>query len=99
MEHGHLWAWDEKDGAAHLWAMLISCITLILTGIFKWNIEIVCAIFYLFPVIALPLWAGIVALVKKEKWNPWYWFPTVIGNVIGGIVAIVVCLMFGIISF
>jgi hypothetical protein len=33
--------------------------------------------------------------VKKQPWTPWYWFPVVLGCVFGGLLAIVVGLIFG----
>ena len=91
------WNWEGKEGVVHLWSIFISFVMLMLTGIFGWNVVTVCAILYLVPTIGLPILAGIIALIKKEAWNPWYWFPCVIGNVIGGLLAVFVCFIFGIV--
>ena len=95
--HCFIWNWEGKEGVAHLWAILISFVALALTGIFGWNVTFVCALLYLVPIIGLPVLAGVIALIKKQPWNPWYWFPIVIGTVIGGILAIAFCLCIGVI--
>ena len=96
-EHGFLWSWEGKEGVAHLWAILISFIALLCTGIFGWDAVLVCALLYLVPVIGCPILAWIISLVKKEPWNPWFWFPIVIGTVIGGLLAMLICWIFGIV--
>lgn len=69
-----------------------------LFGAMGWNgkeFEILCAVLYLGASVLPPIIAGIVALVKNEKFNPWYWFPCGIGFVVGGLMAIIVGLVFG----
>ena len=96
-EHGIFWGWEGRDGVAHIWAIIISFLALLFTGIFGWNAVFVCAILYLGSSVGLPILAGIIALIKKEKWNPWFWFPITIGCVIGGILAMFICWAFEIV--
>lgn len=96
-EHAFVWPWEGREGVAHLWAMLIAFLALLGTGIFGWDAVLVCAIIYLVPTIGCPILAGIIALIKKQKWTPWFWFPIVIGSVIGGLLAMLVCWIFGIV--
>lgn len=101
-EHAFVMGDGGRESVVHLWCILISFV--LLTGFcaLGWNgkeVEWLCAVLYLGASVLPPIVAGIVALVKKEKWNPWYWFPMVIGNVLGGIVSIVFCLCMGWIHF
>lgn len=87
-----------KDSVCYLWSILISLVSMTLFGAMGWNgkeFEILCMVLYLGASALPPILAGVIALAKHEKWNPWFWFPTVIGFVVGGLLAIVVGLVFG----
>ena len=87
-----------KDTVWYLWCILIALLSMTLFGVMGWNgkeIEVLCMVLYLGASILPPIIAGVIALAKGEKWNPWYWFPTIIGFVVGGIIAIVVGLVGG----
>lgn len=87
-----------KANVVHLWCIVIAFVLMTLFGVMGWNgkaFEVLCAVLFLGGSILPPIVAGIVAVVKKQKWEPWYWFPIVIGFVIGGLIAIVVGLVGG----
>ena len=97
-EHAVVLGSGGKDSVLHLWCIVISFVLMTLFGILGWNgkaFEVLCAVLFLGGSVVPPIAAGIIALVKHDKWNPWYWFPIVIGFVIGGILAIVVGLIGG----
>lgn len=87
-----------KANVVYLWCIVIAFVLLTFFGIMGWNgkeFEYLCMALYLGGTVLPPIVAGIVALVKKQPWTPWYWFPIVIGFVIGGIIAIIVGLVGG----
>ena len=97
-EHAVVLGSGGKDSVLHLWCIVISFVLMTLFGILGWNgkaFEVLCAVLYICWSVVPPIVAGIIALVKHDKWNPWYWFPIVIGFVIGGILAIVVGIIGG----
>lgn len=99
-EHAVVLGSGGKDSVVHLYCILISFVLLLGFCLLGWNgkaLEWLCGVLYLGGSIVPPLVAGVIALVKKEKWNPWYWFPIVIGNVVGGILAIAVAYICGLV--
>lgn len=96
-EHAPVWPWEGREGVVHLWAMLITFISFMCIGIFGLDAVLICAILCLGSCIGCPILAGIIALIKKQKWNPWFWFPCVIGVVFGGLFAMLICWVFGIV--
>ena len=94
-EHGILWAWDEKQGVPHIWAILLTVASVVVWHFTNWNWQ------YLWQGLAgvatfgLPLLAGIIAVAKRDKWNPWFWFPIATGIVIGGFIAAGLALILG----
>lgn len=90
-----------KANVVHLWSIVAAFVLMTIFGVMGWRgkeFEVLCAVLFLGGSVLPPIVAGIVALVKKQKWEPWYWFPIVIGFVIGGILAILCGLMFGYVS-
>lgn len=91
-----------KANVVHLWCILVSfgLITLcaILTKCFDWKFDVM---YYLLMVLLLggavvpPIFEAFRALVKKDKWTPWYWFPVAIGNAVGCGLSMIVCWIFG----
>lgn len=87
-----------KDTVWYLWCILISAALMTLFGAMGWKCEEfvwLCGILYLGASVVPPIVAGIVSLVGIRKFDPWYWFPTIIGFVVGGIIAIMLGLVFG----
>lgn len=90
-----------KANVLHLWCILISAVLVTAFTLLGWRGD---AMYYLFMVLFLggsvipPVVEAVRALIKHDKWTPWYWFPIVIGNVIGVIIAAFVCWAFGIIK-
>lgn len=94
-EHFPLWPWDEKEGPVHLWFIFITIVLTIVWHFAKFDWAILWQGLAGVVTFGLPALAGIIALIKKQKWNPWFWFPGVIGVVIGGLIAIVIGLICG----
>ena len=91
-EHAPIWPWEEeKEGAVHLWALVLTPILMILLRILFADITLPFQILFGLAAFAPPIIAGIIALFKKKPWNPWFWFPIVAGTAIGGIFG---CLLF-----
>ena len=42
-----------------------------------------------------PIIEAIRALIKHDKWTPWWWFPVAIGNAIGVGIAMLISWIFG----
>lgn len=100
-EHAVVFGDGGKETVLHLWCIIISFALMTLFGVMGWKGDEfvwLCAVLYLGGSILPPIVAGIVALVKKQPWNPWYWFSIVIGFVIGGFLAIMVGLFGGWVS-
>lgn len=97
-EHAIILGDGGKDSVVYLYSILISFILIILFVLLGWRgqaFEWLCGVLYLGGSLVPPIVAGAIALVKKEPWNPWYWFPIVIGNVVGGIFAIIISYICG----
>lgn len=90
-EHAMVWPWQGKESVAHLWALILTPILMFVAFFTFKDITIPFQVIFGGVAVAPPIIAGIIALVKREKWNPWFWFPLVVGAVLGGIFA---CLIF-----
>lgn len=87
-----------KDSVCYLWSILISLVSMTLFGAMGWNgkaFEMLCAVLYLGSSVIPPVIACIVTLFGRKEFEPWYWFPCVIGCVVGGMIAIVIGLVGG----
>lgn len=94
-EHAPIWPWeDEKEGVVHLWTMFLTPILMFAAYFIFADVTIPFQLIFGSVTFLPPIIAGIKALVTKTKWTPWYWFPSIMGAVIGGIFA---CLLFWII--
>lgn len=97
-EHAIVLGDSLKANVLHLWCILISAVLVTVFAILGWTGD---AMYYLLMVLLLggtvlpPILEAIRALVKKDKWTPWYWFPIVIGNAIGVGIAMFICWIFG----
>lgn len=92
MEHGFFWEEDdEKVGLVRLYALMITFILFTVLGIvFPQRSALLIQIWAGLITFAAPIIAGIKAIITKTKWNPWYWFPSVKGGVIGGLAAMLI---------
>lgn len=91
-EHVSIWPWEEeRAGVAHLWALFLTPILMILSCILFTDVTIPFQIIFGLASFAPPIVAGIIALITKKPWEPWYWFPIVAGAALGGILG---CLIF-----
>lgn len=88
-----LWAWDEQQGPVHLLAIFLTIILTVIWYFTGWDWAIYWQSIAGLVTFGLPGLAGIVALIKKQPWNPWYWFPSVAGVVIGGFISIGIVLI------
>lgn len=100
LEHAVVLGSGEKDSVVHLWSIVISFLLTFIFVLLGWTKQ---PIYYLLMVLLLggtvipPIVAGIVAIITKTKWNPWYWFPIVIGNVIGTLITMIISYIFNLI--
>lgn len=97
-EHGVVLGDSIKANVLHLWCILISAIIVTFFAAMGWRgnaMEILLAVLLLGGTVIPPLFEAVRALIKREKWTPWYWFPIVIGNAIGVGIAILISLIFG----
>ena len=92
-EHGILWAWDEKQGRVHIWAIFVTIALAMIWNCRNLNWAFLWQGLAGLVTFGLPALAGIIAIIKKESWNPWYWFPAAMGVVVGGIISIVMVLI------
>jgi len=87
-----------KANVVHLWCIVISFALMTLFGVMGWNgkaFEWLCVVLFLGSSVLPPVIEGVRALITHTRWEPWYWFPAVIGCVFGGLLAILVGLVFG----
>lgn len=101
-EHAVVMGDGGRESVLHLWCILVSFLALTFFcafGLKGKELEYLCMVLYLGASVLPPIIAGIIAAVKKQPWNPWYWFPIVIGNVIGGFVSMIFCWAVGWVSF
>ncbi len=86
-----------KANVLHLWCIFISAIVVTFFAAMGWRgmaMEILLAVLLLGGTVLPPVIEAVRALVKHE-WAPWYWFPIVIGNAIGTLIAMLISLIFG----
>lgn len=90
-EHYFLWEEENREGTVRIISFIVTLALFITLGLTKWM--------YLDKMIQLwaalvgfvsPVLAGIIAIIKRQKWNPWYWFPILKGGVIGGFFAMLI---------
>lgn len=87
-----------KANVVHLWCIFISFVLVTLFAAMGWRgkaMEILLAVLLLGGMVLPPVIEAIRALVKHDKWTPWYWFPVAIGNAIGTMISMLVCFIFG----
>lgn len=82
----------------HLWCILVSAVVVTFFAAMGWRgkaMEILLAVLLLGGSILPPIIEAIRALMTKTKWEPWYWFPIVIGNSLGTLLSMAVCYILG----
>lgn len=90
-----------KANVLHLWCILISFVLITFFAVMGWTGD---AMYYLLMLLLLggtvlpPIIEAIRALIKHDKWTPWWWFPVVIGNAIGCGLSMLFCWAFGIVK-
>lgn len=89
-----LWSWDSQQGPIHLLAIFITIILVFVWYFCKLDWVILWQSLAGIVTLGLPGLAAIISLIKKQSWNPWYWFPSLAGVIVGGIVAIGLSLIF-----
>lgn len=90
-----------KANVVHLWCIIISfALTIVFAayGLKGEAMEILLAVLLLGGAVLPPIVEAVRALIKHDKWTPWYWFPIAIGNAIGVGIALLVGLVFGWVS-
>lgn len=97
-EHAIVLGNSIKANVVHLWCILISAVIVSVFAGLGWRGD---AMYYLLMVLLLggtvlpPLIEGVRAIVKNDKWTPWWWFPLLIGNAIGTGIAMLISWIFG----
>lgn len=90
-EHYFLWEEEEKEGCVRIAAFIITLILFVTLGITRLTgLDTMIQIWAGLVTFASPVIAGLIALFKRQKWNPWYWFPIVKGGVMGGLIAMLI---------
>lgn len=100
-EHAIVLGDSLKANVLHLWCILLSFIIVTVFAILGWRGD---SMYYLLMVLLLggcvvpPIFEVFRALVKHDKWTPWYWFPIAIGNGLGTVLSMLVCWIFDIVK-
>lgn len=82
----------------HLWCIVFTVVIMSVFGAFGWvgnKFVWLMSVMCLGGTFIPPVAAGAIALAKREKWNPWYWFSIVIGIAVGVIMAVIIGLLSG----
>jgi hypothetical protein len=91
-----------KANVVHLWCILISFVLITVFAACKCNgkiLEYLLMFLLLGGTVIPPIVEAIRALIKRESWTPWYWFPIAIGNAIGCLISIIIGLIFSYVKF
>lgn len=90
-EHYFLWEEENKEGIVRIITFIFTLAFFIVLGVTKWiHLDTAIQIWAGIVTFASPVLAGIIAIIKRQKWNPWYWFPIVKGGVMGGLWAMLI---------
>lgn len=83
-EHGWIQAWNVREGMVNIWAFVLTIIGTFIWHYAKWDWQYYWQGLAGIVTFGLPLLAALIALVKRQKWNPWFWVPALAGMVLGG---------------
>lgn len=90
-EHYFLWQEDDREGIARMIAFVITVALFLVLGITRLaKLDTIIQIWAGLVTFASPAIAAVIALIKRQKWNPWYWFPILKGSVIGGLLSMAI---------
>lgn len=90
-EHYFLWEEENKEGTVRIISFIVTLALFITLGLTRWmHLDKMIQLWAGLVCFASPVLAGIIAIIKRQKWNPWYWFPILKGGVIGGFLAMLV---------
>ncbi len=81
------WEYDDEQGGTIIWFALIAFVTLFVGQFIFHSVALFFSLLCLFVTFVPPIFLLIKSLVKKEKFNPLYWFLSIKGIVYGGILA------------
>ena len=97
-EHAVVPGDSTKATIAFIVSLIIAAVTITLFAALGWRGD---AIVYLLGVlvlgscVGLPLFEALRALVTRTPWTPWYWFPSIAGVALGGLLSVLICWIFG----
>lgn len=100
-EHAACLGDSLKANVLHLWCILISFVVITVFAVCGWTgkpMEYLLMVLLLGGTVIPPVFEAVRALLKGEKWTPWYWFPIAIGNAIGTALSMLFCWIFGIVK-
>lgn len=90
-EHYFLWEEENKEGTVRIISFIVTLALFITLGLTRWmHLDKMIQLWAALVGFASPVLAGIIAIIKRQKWNPWYWFPILKGGVIGGFLAMLI---------
>lgn len=96
-EHAVVPGDSTKATIAFIVSLIIAAVTITLFAALGWRGD---AIVYLLGVlvlgscVGLPLFEALRALVTRNPWTPWYWFPSIAGVALGGLLSVLICWIF-----
>lgn len=97
-EHAVVPGESIKAIVAFIISLIVAAVTITLFAAFGWRgreLEYLLGVLVLGACVGLPLFEALRALVTKTSWKPWYWFPSVVGVVIGGLLSMLLSWIFG----
>ena len=90
-EHYFLWEEETNEGIIRIIAFVVTLVFFVVLGLTRWmHLATAIQVWALVVTFASPVLAGIIAIIKRQKWNPWYWFPIVKGSVSGGLISMLI---------
>ena len=90
-EHYFLWEEENREGIVRIIAFIVTLALFITLGLTKrMHLDKMIQLWAALVGFVSPVLAGIIAIIKRQKWNPWYWFPILKGGVIGGFFAMLI---------
>ena len=89
--HYFLWYEETNEGFVRLLTGMVTFVLFLVLGFTRTaSTELLIQIWAGTITFLPPVLAALIALFKRKKWNPWFWFPMVKGGVLCGVLAIVI---------